>query len=51
MGNGPEVVLSFFAAALAGTAAPLNPKYTPDEFRFYYDERSGSPVHSVTSGS
>lgn len=38
MGNGPEMVLTFFAAALCGTAAPLNPRYKRDEFAFYYDD-------------
>lgn len=36
MGNGPEMILTFFAAALCGTAAPLNPKYRDEEFAFYY---------------
>jgi oxalate---CoA ligase len=38
MGNGPEMVLSFFAAAECATAAPLNPKYKPEEFNFYYED-------------
>src|SRR6476646_5015230 len=38
MGNGPEVILAFCAAALCGTAAPLNPKYKQDEFAFYYQD-------------
>lgn len=38
MGNGPEVILAFLAAASCGTAAPLNPKYKQDEFAFYYDD-------------
>ena len=38
MPNGPEVILAFFAAALCGTAAPLNPKYKQDEFAFYYED-------------
>lgn len=33
--NGAEAVLLFLAAALTGTAAPLNPAYTEDEVRFY----------------
>lgn len=33
--NGLEVIVSFLAAATAGTAAPLNPAYKLDEFRFY----------------
>ncbi|NNJ10367.1 AMP-binding protein [Chloroflexales bacterium ZM16-3] len=38
MGNGPEVVIAFLAAATAATAAPLNPKYRADEFAFYYED-------------
>ncbi|MCU0495621.1 MAG: acyl--CoA ligase [Chloroflexaceae bacterium] len=38
MGNGPDMALAFFAAALAGTAAPLNPKYKTEEFAFYYED-------------
>jgi len=33
--NGAEAILMFLAAGLTGTAAPLNPAYTEDEFRFY----------------
>jgi acyl-CoA synthetase (AMP-forming)/AMP-acid ligase II len=32
------VVLAFLAAALCGTAAPLNPKYKQEEFAFYYED-------------
>lgn len=38
MGNGPEMVLSFLAAASCGTAAPLNPRYKEEEFAFYYED-------------
>src|SRR6266545_3317341 len=38
MGNGPEVILTFLAAATCGTAAPLNPKYKQEEFAFYYED-------------
>lgn len=38
MANGPEMAIAFLAAATAATAAPLNPKYRPDEFAFYYDD-------------
>jgi oxalate---CoA ligase len=38
MGNGPEMVITFLAAACAATAAPLNPKYRADEFAFYYED-------------
>ncbi len=33
--NGLETVVSFLAASTVGTAAPLNPAYTVDEFKFY----------------
>jgi acyl-CoA synthetase (AMP-forming)/AMP-acid ligase II len=36
--NGLPMVVSFFAAATAGTAAPLNPGYKEDEFRFYLED-------------
>lgn len=38
LGNGPEMVIAFLAAATAATAAPLNPKYRTDEFAFYYED-------------
>jgi len=31
-------VIAFLAAATAATAAPLNPKYRPDEFAFSYED-------------
>ncbi len=33
--NNLEILVSFLAASMAGTAAPLNPNYKLDEFRFY----------------
>jgi acyl-CoA synthetase (AMP-forming)/AMP-acid ligase II len=36
--NGAEAVLLFLAAAAVGTAAPLNPAYKEDEFRFYLED-------------
>ncbi len=38
MGNGPHMVQCFLAAAMCGTAAPLNPKYKEDEFAFYFED-------------
>lgn len=38
MPNGPELIVAFCAAALCGTAAPLNPKYKQEEFAFYYED-------------
>ena len=36
--NGLPTIVSFLAAAMAGTAAPLNPGYKEDEFRFYLED-------------
>lgn len=37
--NGIEVITAFFGiTAAAATAAPLNPAYTTDEFRFYLED-------------
>lgn len=38
--NGLEVIASFLAASIVGTAAPLNPAYTRDEFKFYLEDTS-----------
>jgi acyl-CoA synthetase (AMP-forming)/AMP-acid ligase II len=38
--NGLEVIASFLAASTVGTAAPLNPGYTRDEFKFYLEDTS-----------
>jgi acyl-CoA synthetase (AMP-forming)/AMP-acid ligase II len=36
--NGLPTIVGFLAASMAGTAAPLNPAYKEDEFRFYLDD-------------
>jgi acyl-CoA synthetase (AMP-forming)/AMP-acid ligase II len=36
--NGPEMAITFIAVASCATAAPLNPTYREDEFRFYLDD-------------
>ncbi|HLG12544.1 MAG TPA: acyl--CoA ligase [Dehalococcoidia bacterium] len=36
--NGPEAAIAFLAVAACSTAAPLNPAYREDEFRFYMDD-------------
>ena len=36
--NGLETVACFLAASSVGTAAPLNPGYTQDEFKFYLED-------------
>jgi acyl-CoA synthetase (AMP-forming)/AMP-acid ligase II len=38
--NGLPTIVSFLAASIAGTAAPLNQAYREDEFRFYLDDTS-----------
>jgi acyl-CoA synthetase (AMP-forming)/AMP-acid ligase II len=38
LGNGLPTIVSFLAASIAGTAAPLNPAYREEEFRFYLDD-------------
>jgi len=38
--NGLPTIVAFLAAAEAGTAAPLNPGYKEDEFRFYLEDTS-----------
>jgi acyl-CoA synthetase (AMP-forming)/AMP-acid ligase II len=36
--NSVETIVMFLAAATTGTAAPLNPAYKEDEFRFYLED-------------
>src|SRR5256886_14759467 len=36
--NGIEMIVSFLASSTVGTAAPLNPAYTRDEFKFYLED-------------
>ena len=36
--NGPEMASAFIAVASSATAAPLNPAYRGDEFKFYLDD-------------
>jgi acyl-CoA synthetase (AMP-forming)/AMP-acid ligase II len=36
--NSAEAIVLFLAAATVGTAAPLNPAYKVDEFRFYLED-------------
>jgi len=40
--NGRPALVGFLAASIAGTAAPLNPNYRYDEFRFYLEDTSAS---------
>jgi acyl-CoA synthetase (AMP-forming)/AMP-acid ligase II len=36
--NGLPMIVSFLAASMAGTAAPLNPGYKEEEFRFFLED-------------
>jgi acyl-CoA synthetase (AMP-forming)/AMP-acid ligase II len=36
--NGLPTIVSFLAAGVAGTAAPLNPAYKEDEFKFFLED-------------
>jgi acyl-CoA synthetase (AMP-forming)/AMP-acid ligase II len=42
--NGLPMIVSFLAAATAGTAAPLNPAYREDEFRFYLEDTAAKAL-------
>jgi acyl-CoA synthetase (AMP-forming)/AMP-acid ligase II len=46
--NGPEMALVLLAAMSVGSAAPLNPKYREEEFRFYLDDLRAAAL--VTDG-
>ncbi|MCE2512117.1 MAG: AMP-binding protein [Acidimicrobiia bacterium] len=49
--NGPEMALAFLAAAGAGCAAPLNPKYRADELRFYLDDLGAKALITLPDDS
>ncbi|HLK47298.1 MAG TPA: acyl--CoA ligase [Bryobacteraceae bacterium] len=49
--NGPAVIVSFLAAAIAGTAAPLNPAYRYDEFCFYLDDTGARLLIAPAEGA
>ena len=49
--NGLPMVASFLAASVAGTAAPLNPAYTEDEFRFYLEDTSARVLILPSDGA
>lgn len=42
--NGLEMIVSFLAAALAATAAPLNPGYKTEEFKFFLNDTSAKAL-------
>lgn len=42
--NGPEMAAAFVAVATCATAAPLNPDYKADEFRFYLEDLGAKAI-------
>jgi acyl-CoA synthetase (AMP-forming)/AMP-acid ligase II len=42
--NGLEMMASFLAASTVGTAAPLNPAYRADEFKFYLEDTGARAI-------
>jgi acyl-CoA synthetase (AMP-forming)/AMP-acid ligase II len=48
MTNGSPMVITFLAAALCGTAAPLNPKYKQEEFTFYYGDTQAKALITLS---
>lgn len=48
--NSPEMVITFLAATTAATAAPLNPKYKPEEFAFYYEDTNAAALIVLEEG-
>jgi acyl-CoA synthetase (AMP-forming)/AMP-acid ligase II len=49
--NGLPTIVAFLAASEAGTAAPLNPGYKEDEFRFYLEDTSARVLLLPPSGA
>jgi acyl-CoA synthetase (AMP-forming)/AMP-acid ligase II len=48
--NGLEMIASFLAASAVGAAAPLNPAYRVDEFRFYLEDTGARAMIVPPSG-
>ncbi|MDZ8187613.1 MAG: acyl--CoA ligase [Nostoc sp. ChiSLP02] len=48
MNNGSPMAITFLAAALSGTAAPLNPKYKQEEFAFYYADTQAKALITLS---
>jgi acyl-CoA synthetase (AMP-forming)/AMP-acid ligase II len=49
--NGLPAIVSFIAASVAGTAAPLNPGYKEEEFSFYLDDTSAKVLLCLPEGA
>ncbi|MGD0964320.1 MAG: acyl--CoA ligase [Candidatus Acidiferrales bacterium] len=51
MPNGLPAIVTFLAATLAGTAAPLNPGYRRDEFSFYLEDTAAKVLLCPSHGA
>src|SRR5262245_47568017 len=49
--NGLEMIVSFLAASAVGAAAPLNPAYRLDEFKFYLEDTGAAALIVPPTGS
>ncbi|RPJ59078.1 MAG: AMP-dependent synthetase, partial [Acidobacteria bacterium] len=49
--NGLPAIVCFLAAATAGTAAPLNPAYRENEFRFYLEDTGARLLLAPAEGA
>jgi acyl-CoA synthetase (AMP-forming)/AMP-acid ligase II len=49
--NGLPTIVAFLAGAIAGTAAPLNPAYRYDEFKFYLEDTSAKVLLAPEEGA
>src|SRR5437762_11791601 len=49
--NGLPAIVSFLAASIAGTAAPLNPGYREDEVSFYLEDTSAKALLCLPDGA
>lgn len=48
--NGPEMAITYLAVTLCAIAAPLNPKYKPEEFAFYYEDTGSAALIVLEEG-
>src|SRR3954462_3827501 len=49
--NGLPTIVSFLAASIAGTAAPLNPGYREDEVNFYLEDTGAKALLCLPEGA
>ena len=49
--NGPEMALTFLAVTAVACAAPLNPGYREEEFRFYFDDLEPKALITLSGGA